>query len=394
MTMRKYIILIAVLAVAGPAAAQQTIDAVLQQIERNNTTLEALRKQTEADKLQNKTGITLPDPEVSFDYLWGDPSSIGNRKDFGVTQSFDIATIAGSRRRVADAQNGLLDVEYRAGRMTVLLEAKQTCIQLIYYNALKAELEQRLAHAQAVADFYDRQLADGNANRLEVNKARLSLSAAQGELRRNEVERTNLLAELQRLNGGEPIAFEQAAYAQPVLPQDFEAWYDEAAAANPVLAYARQNVELKRREMKLGKLTGLPQISAGYMSELVPESNFRGITLGLSVPLWSNRNRVKQAKAAVVAAELQQKDATVQFYERLRNQYGRTLGLQRTAGEYRKALAELDNTQLLRKALDAGEISLLDYIVELGLYYTTVDDALAAERDYELALTELQSVML
>ena len=394
MTMRKYIILIAVLAVAGPAAAQQTIDAVLQQIERNNTTLEALRKQTEADKLQNKTGITLPDPEVSFDYLWGDPSSIGNRKDFGVTQSFDIATIAGSRRRVADAQNGLLDVEYRAGRMAVLLEARQTCIQLVYYNALKAELEQRLAHAQAVADFYDRQLADGNASRLEVNKARLSLSAAQGELRRNEVERTNLLAELQRLNGGEPIVFEQAAYAQPVLPQDFEAWYDEAAAANPVLAYARQNVELKRREMKLGKLSGRPQISAGYMSELVPESNFRGITLGLSVSLWSNRNRVKQAKAAVVAAELQQKDATVQFYERLRNQYGRTLGLQRTAEEYRKALAELDNTQLLRKALDAGEISLLDYIVELGLYYTTVDEALAAERDYELALTELQSVML
>ncbi len=394
MTMKKYIILIAVLALTGPVAAQQPIDAVLQQIERNNTTLEALRKQTEADKLQNKTGITLPDPEVSFDYLWGDPSAIGNRKDFGVSQSFDIATIAGSRRRVADAQNGLLDVEYRAGRMAVLLEAKQACIQLIYYNALKAELEQRLAHAQAVADFYDRQLADGNANRLEVNKARLSLSAAQGELRRNEVERANLLSELQRLNGGEPIAFDQAVYAQPVLPQDFEAWYDEAAAANPALAYARQNVELKRREMKLGKLSGLPQISAGYMSELVPESNFRGITLGLSVPLWSNRNRMKQAKAAVVAAELQQKDATVQFYERLRNQYDRTLGLQRTAGEYRKALAELDNTQLLRRALDAGEISLLDYIVELGLYYTTVDEALAAERDYELALTELQSVML
>lgn len=392
--MKKYIILIAVLAIAGPAAAQQSIDAVLQQIERNNTTLEALRKQTEADKLQNKTGITLPDPEVSFDYLWGDPSSIGNRKDFGVTQSLDIATIAGSRRRVADAQNGLLDVEYRAGRMAILLEAKQACIRLIYYNALKAELEQRLAHAQAVADFYDRQLADGNVSRLEVNKARLSLSNMQGELRRNEVERTNLLSELQRLNGGEPIAFEQAAYAQPVLPQDFEAWYDEAAAANPVLAYARQNVELKRREMKLGKLAGLPQISAGYMSELVPENNFRGITLGLSVPLWSNRNRVKQAKAAVVAAELQQKDATVQFYERLRNQYSRTLGLQRTAEEYRKSLSELDSTQLLRKALDAGEISLLDYIVELGLYYTTVNEALAAERDYELALTELQSVML
>ena len=84
MTMKKYIILIAVLALTGPVAAQQPIDAVLQQIERNNTTLEALRKQTEADKLQNKTGITLPDPEVSFDYLWGDPSA--------------TARISGSRR--------------------------------------------------------------------------------------------------------------------------------------------------------------------------------------------------------------------------------------------------------------------------------------------------------
>ena len=53
MTMKKYIILIAVLALTGPVAAQQPIDAVLQQIERNNTTLVALRKQTEADKLQN-----------------------------------------------------------------------------------------------------------------------------------------------------------------------------------------------------------------------------------------------------------------------------------------------------------------------------------------------------
>lgn len=392
--MKKYMLLAALLSAAGPAAAQLPIDSVLQRIERNNTTLQALRKQTDADKLQNRTGIALPDPEVEFNYLWGDPSSIGNRKDFGVSQSFDLATVTGSRRRVADAQNGLLDVQLRAERMNLLLEAKQVCIRLVYYNALKQELELRLAHAQAIADFYEEQLLKGNANRLEVNKACLSLSGMQGELRRNEIERTNLLSELQRLNGGEPVVFGDVDYALPVLPPDFEAWYDEAAAMNPVLAYALQNVEVKRREMKRDKLSGLPQISAGYMSELVPESNFRGVKLGISVPLWSNRNRVKQARAAVAAAELQQKDAAVQFYERLRNQYVRTLSLQRTAAEYRTSLSELDNTQLLRKALDAGEISLLDYIVEQGFYYTTVDSALSAERDYELALSELQAVLL
>ena len=40
---------------------------------------------------------------------------------------------------------------------------------------------------------------------------------------------------------------------------------------------------------------------------------------------------------------------------------------------------------MLGRALDAGEISLIDYIVETSMYYDTVGQALAAERDYELA---------
>ena len=46
------------------------------------------------------------------------------------------------------------------------------------------------------------------------------------------------------------------------------------------------------------------------------------------------------------------------------------------------------------KALDTGEISLLDYIVEIGLYYTTVNQALEAERDYQKAIAELSAVEL
>ena len=58
--------------------AQNNLEYLLQEIESNNTTLSALQKQVEAQKLGNKTGIYLPNPEVEFSNLWGNPSEIGN----------------------------------------------------------------------------------------------------------------------------------------------------------------------------------------------------------------------------------------------------------------------------------------------------------------------------
>jgi len=49
---------------------------------------------------------------------------------------------------------------------------------------------------------------------------------------------------------------------------------------------------------------------------------------------------------------------------------------------------------LLKKALDAGEISLLNYLTELGMYYNMANLTLEAERDYQKAVTELLAVEL
>lgn len=107
-----------------------------------------------------------------------------------------------------------------------------------------------------------------------------------------------------------------------------------------------------------------------------------------------NKNRVKQAKANVVAAEARQVENKQQFYDQLRNLYTRADGLKQTADNYRKSLTALNNTELLMKALNAGEISLLDYIVEIGLYYDMVNQTLAAERDFEKAQADLSAVEL
>lgn len=374
--------------------AQENINSLLSSIEENNTTLKALREETRSQQLGNKTGIYLSDPDVEFGYLWGDPGKIGTRQDFSIRQTFDIPTITGMRNRLAGSKNRLPELQYASDRINILLEAKQYGIDLVYYNGLKRELEVRLRHAQTIADAYEQRLESGDANILEYNKVQLNLSAVQGEMSRVEVERKALLSELKRLNGGIEVIFENDNYAPASLPVDFETWYFAAEQKNPLLQYVKQEIEVGRKEVKLNKAMRLPKFSAGYSLEKTLGQNYQGVSVGISIPLWENKNRVKQAKANVIAAEARQQDSKHQFYNRLQNLYMRASGLQQTAAGYRKSLQALNNTDLLIKALNAGEISLLNYIVEIGLYYDTVNQTLAAERDFEKALADLSAVEL
>ncbi len=389
-------IVISILAVFASISlyAQNSVNSVLTTIEENNTTLKALRETAEAQKLGNRTGIYLANPEVGFNYLWGKPGDIGNRTDINVKQTFDIPTITGMKSKVANEQNNLVEWQYKADRMNILLEAKQYCIELIYYNALKRELDVRLKHAETIAKGYKERLDRGDANMLEYNKVQLNLATVQGEISRVDVEQNALLSQLKRLNGGTDVMLEDNRYSEISLPLDFDQWFAQAAQKNPVLAYVEQEIELGKRQVSLSKAMGLPTFSAGYMSEKVVGQQFQGLTLGISIPLWENKNRVKQAKAAVTAAESRQTDSKQQFYSQLQILYNRANGLKNTADTYRKSLETVNNTDLLGKALNVGEISLLDYIVEVGLYYNTVSQALEAERDYQKAFAELSAVEL
>jgi Cu(I)/Ag(I) efflux system membrane protein CusA/SilA len=366
----------------------------LKEIELNNTTLKALRQTVDAQKLENKTGTGLTDPEVEFNYLWGNPGETGNRIDVQVKQTFDIPSISGMKNRVASEQNNLLELQYKAARMDILLEAKQYCIELIYCNAFRRELYLRLNHAEIIAESYKSRLDKGDINRLEYNKAQLNLATVQGEIARVEVERNALLSQLKRLNGGINILLDNELFDPISLPSDFEEWFAQIAQKSPLLEYARQETEVGKKQVTLNKVKGLPSFSVGYMIEKAVGQQYQGIMFGISVPLWENKNRIKQAKASVVASEAREIDNRQQLHSQLQILYYRTSGLKTISETYRQSLAAANNADLLKKALDTGEISLLDYIVELGLYYDTINQALEAERDFQKAFAELTVVEL
>lgn len=389
--MKTTILLIALLFVSGGAMAMSgDFPQILETIEKNNSTLKALKEESEASKLNNRTGLTLANPEVEFNYMWGTPDPIGTRKDFSVKQTFDFSTLLGYKSRVADKQNSMIELQLKQERLKLLLEAKKYLIDLVYYNALRKELSVRLNYAESLTGAYNERLAKGDANILEVNKVKLNRTTIQNELRRVDVERESLLNNLKRLNGGEAISFEISDYPAQILPDNFESWYQTAEAQNPVLQYVKEEIGLANEQVKLNKSKGLPSFSAGYAMEKTLGQNYQGVSFGVSIPLWENKNRVKQAKASVIASQSKEKDVRLQFYSTLSDLYEKTKGLQKIALEYTNALTSLNNSVLLQKALSSGEISLLDYIVENGLYYDAVNQALQAQKDYQTTLAELQ----
>lgn len=382
---------------AGAAAnldAQSPTEAVLSQIEKNNPQLKAAAADAEADRLENRSEALLANPEFEFNYLWG-ADGIGNRRDVRVTQAFDAATLTGMKSRQVAGKNELTALQYKSERLDILLEAKQACIDLIYYNALAAELNTHLEQAQTLVASFEKRMRAGGANVMDLNKAKVHLTAVRGQVSKVEVERQTLLATLKSLNGGNDITLDEISYdISDILPSDFESWYEEASLKNPVLQYVRQEVSVGKKQLSIDKTAWIPELTVGYMSELTTADKFRGVTVGVNIPLWSNANKVKQSRARIAAAESRKAATEEKFYFELLSLYNSAASLKENSEMMRSSLSETDSRDYLLSAQSKGEISMIEYLVETDQYYDALEQTLAAERDYHQALARLNAVEL
>lgn len=385
--MKKITYILCVYCSTSSLAAQTTID-VLQQIEQNNTLLPALREQVTAEKIGNKTGILPQNPEVEFHYLWGNRSETGDRKDFSATQLLDFPTAYYHKKNLATGKNRQADLSYQTARNNLLLEAKQNILVWVYYQKRLTESKSRLTNAEEIEKAYGAKYNKGDINLLEYNKSKINLLNIQQEVNLLQTEQTQVYSDLLRLNGGKTLALPDS-YPSASLPLDVEQWLADAESHHAPLRYLQQEIAVNRTQEKLQRSLNLPKISLGYMSEKVLTEQFQGLVVGVSVPLWENKNTVRQKKAQTIASQAMEYDAQNRFRNETKSLYEKAKQLLQTVTEYRQILQSANNTLLLRKAFDTGEISLIEYMTELGIYYETVNYLLETERNYQLALAEL-----
>jgi len=387
--MKNILIVAAMLVFGSNLFSQNSIDSILVQIEKNNTALAAFRKNIDAEKIGNKIGLLPQNPELEFNYLWGNPSIIGNRTDFSLQQSFDFPTAYAYKNQISNLKNEQAELEYQKQRKSILFQTRLVCIELTYQNALKSEFKKRIANAGQIANAYKLKFDIGETNILEYNKSQVNLLNITKDIEANEIKRSVLLSELAGLNGGTIINFVDSIFLQHTTAPDFEQWYTQAELGNPVLQWIKQEIAVSQKQKQLNTALSLPKFNGGYMSEKVVGQQFQGVTIGVSIPLWENKNTVMYAKAKTIATQSMETDAKMQFYNEMKTLHSKVTSLQISVNDYRKKLLTFSNTELLQKALDKGEISLSEYIFELSLYYESIDKLLAMEQNLNMALAEL-----
>ena len=368
--------------IACTAAGAQTIDDILGQVGENNLTLKALQQQLAAGADANLAEARLEGPEVEFGYLFGEDGR--RRHDFGVSQSFDFGALTGARKRLA--------LEYRASRRDILTQARKLVYRIINCNALIAEYTRRADNARAVEQAYRSGYEKGEFSVIDYRKAAVGLAEAEGTLRLCEVERDGLLAELKNLNGGEGIVITACEQETVLLPGSFGLWLEQASGKSSALEYVRTSTSTSEKQLKLSRSEAFPSLSVGYKSEVVPGEGFRGVSVGVSIPLWSAGKKISSAKKQLEAARLAEQDALVQFRTNAENLYEKAASLAESAAGYALLTDSDEGLRDLQKALDSGQMSLLDYMNEISYFYSSRELALQTQLEYLLAVADLMAL--
>lgn len=372
------------------AGAQNSLKDVLRAVEMNSPRLAVAAGQLELDRLESASQRLLASPEVEFNYLWGQNAEVGNRKDLRITQSFDFATLSGMKGKLASGMDELAGLNYKAEKMEVFAEAKSLCADLAYTNALISALSGYLADIEKLNEATEQKMNAGEATVFESGKAKVQLASVKARLAKAQVERTALMSELRALAGTDSIDYTAEVYELTPMPSDFGSWYAEAEQNSPVLQYVAKELDVARTQVRIEKSAWAPELNLGYMSELGLTDKYRGLTVGVSIPLWSNRNKVRSANAAASVAATQKLQQEKLFLTQLTGLWSQADALREAAGESRDVLSRTDSRALMLDAVRKGEISMLDYIVDLSGYYDALEETLDIERDYAKAVILLE----
>lgn len=377
----KKILILAIFAMTCSSLWADDFESILLQIEQNNTTLRAVRDGVEAEKAENHTALTLADPEVEYSHYWGSPSAVGGRNDFSVSQALDFATLFGVKRQMARSKDELADVNYEKRRLEVLMEASRLLVDVVYYNRCLDRHRSQQQEMKRAVELSEKAFKAGRINRLDLNKPRLALAELNATVAEEEILREEALLRLKQLNGGNVVTIGQIDYSVP------------QSMAHGRLSVNKQREEAEQRvaenEVRMAKSQSMPQLTVGYASELTRDEKFRGITVGMSVPLWSNKHNVKRAKALQQAARSEQQDVLFRIQSEYENQKARAERLRQYAQTLAENVPELSSKVVLHDAFERGDISALDYYLELTSDYELQHKALLAERDYQQALVVL-----
>ena len=377
----KFNLFIAAFLFSGAVQAQ-SIDEILRSIEQNSPELKSQQQATHAAQMEVQTLNNLEDPSVEYSPFFAKGVEGVASSELVVKQGFDFPTLYAARKKQGKLQQEVLNRRNEMNRREVLLRVKTLCLDLIRLNQEQELLEQRKKNAEELLALFNERLEKGDANILEVNKIKMERMNVQTEVAQNAAAHRNALQQLLAMNGNLPLEFACSSYPVLTPVTSYSALYDEVMTTDATLLEADATARAADKELSVNRQNWLPKLEVAYRRNTSLGEKSNGFLVGGSIPLFSKRKRTQIARAQAISAQLQRDDVRLKTEANIQSQFNEIQQLNEAMQAYDIPLMH-QTLDLLKQAVTAGQLSIIDYYVEAEGVYRNLQAYMEIENQYQ-----------
>lgn len=372
---------------ASPITFLQAVDSIT----ANNPEIIKSRMECDLARAEIKSAGALSDPELVGEYMWL-PKGVDNRWNVGFEWGFDWFEVYGARRREAKAQADAFEVLAESTELSQRQVTIEALINWQLQNQRLALLEKMAAANGEMLKLSQSRVKQGQISQLDANKIAIEVGRFSIRIEDERQAMIESVRILSQLAGGKDVYkwlndLNDDFIADKPLP-DLKTILLNAKRL-PAVRAALAQTEAARRAVATARAERGPGLTFGYKHLFEDGMHFNGVSLGITIPAFSNRGKVEAAKLKQVQAEFE-------FAATKRQEEIAAIALWQQAEKLRKCLEPLrqvftttDNFKLLTQRYQAGEISLHEY-QEDKLYFMEAQlEYLDLQARYRKALNDL-----
>jgi len=374
---------------------------------KNNPVIIAKSEKINAARGRYWSGISLPQPEVSFEYEFipnGKSFNDFGERTFSVSQEFEFPSNYFLKSEMLNKEEEISALELIGTKRKIIRQIKSD-----YYQVLAKQYQLKLAEENlAISEDFSRK-ADiryniGESTNLERLTAKVQFAEAKNYFAVIQNELANSLDELYYSLGRSSKDFNGNIQLSDSLKYvahnlNFEQLERVTEHENPFIKIAELNYGISGVEKKLAWSSLLPNFNLSYFKQSLEGKNgFYGASLGVSVPLWflmEQRGRIQETAANQYASE---SDLQLTKNENILNLKKVFVDYQNTQTQVKLYVDEIlpQAEEIYRTAIksyDAGEIDYTDFLLAKQTLINSRNTYISSLLNYNLSLFTLEEII-
>lgn len=380
----KHTVTLILLCLGTALHAQTNMDSLLAIIESNNLELKAMQHDNDAAVNEMKAENTLGGPSVEYSPFYTKGYHGMASSELIVSQEFDFPSLYRKRKQQADMEANLMDSQYELRRREIRLQACLLFCDVIRQNQMIDILKERKQQGEAITSMLQKRLDAGDANLLELNKAKLEFKQTSQDLVEEENTRQTILSQICQLNGGQSLTIKDTQFPDEGLLQ---ASAQPDFRERPEVVEAQYALTSSQHAESLARQRWLPTLSVGYRRNTEESTRLNGFLVGASFPLYNQASATKAARQRTLAREKLLEDAKLKAEADIQSRQQELTHLKTVLDHTDTALLH-ETLSLLQKAMEHGQINALQYYSECSDIYDKLNKHIDLHCKYVKLLTE------